>query len=183
MLDLNKDKDRLELEDALRKRDAVSVPWLQKEYGLTYAQARPLVSELVSMLILEGESDGLEFSVIHRNLVFRRLERNEFDPLYNAFVASDIRLLEAIVKNKKSTFEELAKRDRTKTMLSKSTSEKLQMFLEYRLISEINGYYVPRISEFTVEVLCEIFLRKANTKQTAEEKKYVAMLFERLFDE
>ncbi len=183
MLDLKKDKDRLELEDALRKRDSVSVPWLQMEYGLTYAQARPLVSELVSMLILESEPDGLEFSVIHRNLLFRRLERNEFDPLYNDFAASDIRLLEAIVKNKKSTFDELAKMDRAKTVLSKSTAEKLQVFLEHKLVSEINGYYVPRISEFTVTVLGEIFLRKANMKQTAEEKRHAAMLFERLFDE
>lgn len=181
MINLNKDKDRLELEETLRDRASVSVPWLQLKYCMPYSEARPLISELAALLILESEPEGLEYTVINQNLVFRRLERDEFEPLYNSFVASDIRLLEIIVKNKKSTFDELINVDKSKSMLSKSTAEKLQAFLDHRLISEVNGYYIPRISEFAVTVLNEIFLRKANAKQTAEEKKNVAMIFERLF--
>lgn len=181
MINLNKDKDRLEFEETLRDRDTVSVPWLQSKYCLTYGEARPLIDELAELLILESEPVGLEYTIISQNLVFRRLERDEFEPLYNSLVASDIRLLETIVKNKRSTFNELISADRSKSMLSKSTADKLQIFIEQRLISEVNGYYIPRISEFAVEILSEIFLRKANAKQTAEEKKNALMIFERLF--
>ena len=183
MIDLNKDKDMFELQSEMRARTSVSVPWLQQKYGISYKNARPLISELAALSIIQEPPVGIEYRIIQQNLVFRRLRRDELETLYNELTTLETKLLMHILVNKKMTMEELAEIDSNRSLLAKPTADKLSLLLKHGLIYEMYGYYVSRVSKLTVTVLNDVLTRKSMVKQNGDEKAATLALFDRLFED
>lgn len=105
----------LTMQQTLRERESVSVPWLQQTFGLSYREAKEMAENLAYRGWIGEKPAGVFFPVIPENLKLRPLERKELDTLFSVY-SGDCNTAMAVLQEKGSqgaSFAELSKRVRS----------------------------------------------------------------------
>ena len=167
------------LQEMLRKQNAVSLGWLQKELTLTYPEARKLVGYLRKRGWL-GEEESFGYRVIKTSLFLRTLEKSEVGELVDVFTVDCQTVLNRVAENPAEgvDFGILEKAVRGDS----DTREALEILLRHKLIFQWDGCYFSCMNRKTVEAFKEMMLRKRlMERREALDRKRLIACFDALF--
>lgn len=152
----------LVIQEALRAKPFVSIPWLQTTFGMGYSDARVLLTQLQKRGWVSRFPKGVEFRVQRRYLKLRRLEQSEVDDLIENFSEDCLNAMECACEEG-ATFEEMERAVKGET----DTKNTIAYLKRRRLIWEYDGMYFVSVSKLTVSVLKDL----VNSKKRASSLK------------
>lgn len=175
----------LAIQENLRGRDFVTVPWLQWEYRLSYPEAKEFMRRLIQWGWVESTPQGIWYSVVEGNMRLRKLRREEVDPLLEALSSDCINALRCIQSHAPEGADFDAVSDAVHG--DDDAEEALQTLMERTLVYKANELYFPCVSQKTVRVLVEASQRKrrfghrGSIYSGGEDAAAIRRLFEDLF--
>lgn len=141
----------LEMQEKLKRENAITVPWLQTTFDLPYGQARGILSQLLTQGWVVRDAGG-QFKVCRHHLQLRKIERWESADLI-AGVDQNNMLALTYIADKPGISKENLLRDLSDEAL---LTESLPALQRLQLIYCHNGGYYVRISERAMMVLQEV---------------------------
>ena len=171
------------IQENLRGRDLITVPWLQREYELDYSEAKEVMRRLIRWGWVESTPQGIWYSVDEGNLLLRSLQRSEVDPLLEVLDGDCTCALRFIQEHATEGAEFGDISDAVHGDDDAQTA--LQTLTERKLVYKANERYFPCVSLKTVKVLVEACQRKRRCgfRGSVFGSSEGADLIRRLFDE
>lgn len=167
----------------INKRDKVSIPELQIEFGLSYGEAQRLKDYLIKDGDIGGEPEGVYYPVFSRAITERTLTKDEARKLIVHITPSWIDILERLMGKKNLSFVDF----NIFIGATQNTKIAIKQLIEKKIIIEMNESYrllIDRQSARALMTLCEEALRNDWTRvilNKSEEEKREELLSE-LFD-
>lgn len=181
-----RETNALLIQENLKKRSFVTVPWLQQEYDLTYLEAKEFLQQLILRSWVKPHAEGIRYQVQHRNLCLRKIRRSEVDGLYTDMTNDCVTALNHLERQggtgaTKRELERVVHGD-------EDTESAIRTLMKLRLIYQVDELYFLMVSKKTVEVINEVESEKRRTvmrrkmsdsgEKDAEIKKLFDVLFE-----
>lgn len=150
------------IQERLRKTDYVTVPQIQKEYGLDYGDAKHFLDILIKRKWAEAEPKGMRHAVIHKNLHLRKLEREEVEGIIEDISYDGV----ALLRIEKEDFNGINSFNEKKLIAydDDETKEAIEFLDKHRLIRIIGDEAFVSVSRKTVDVLSEVAKRKRRSE-------------------
>lgn len=173
------------IQERLRRETAVSVPWIQLEYGMSYTQAKAFLQELIKREWVASKPMGNQYPVLHKHLKLRKLQPEEMD-----------RLIEDCNMDNMTALRHLSDTDgRGLTIVEVSHAvngvrkahEALDDLNELRLIYQAGDRYYCCVSGYTVELLTQMerqkrfFHSRRDSEEDETKRSSLYRIFDRLF--
>lgn len=176
------------MQEKIKQKGHVTVPWLQSEYDFDYKEAKEILAYMIERGWLKAEPDGIKYEVIKSNCCLRRLVRNEVDGLIED-LGYDSASVILCIQSKEMHGATLDEIEQSVRCDEDETREIIDMLTEHRIIYKFNDLYFLTVSRKTVSVLCEVargrhrnpFSGKSSGK--SEDIRAIRNLFDELFDE
>ena len=152
----------LVIQEILKKKDSVSVPWIQTEFSLDYKDAKEFLRHLMNRGWVETQTEGIEYAVIRQNLRLRKLERKEVDSLIEDMTNDCVSALQCIIDSEDSrgaTMVQLI--DEVKG--HDDTREALEILTNHNLVYKVKDSYLSTVSNTTVQVLESVVKMKRHS--------------------
>lgn len=175
------------IQETLRQQKYVTIPWLQREYALSYDEARQFLRQLAERGWVDPQVNGIQYAVRPQFLCLRKIRRNEVDALYENLTKDCILVL--------SRMDEMEGQGATEAELERAvrgmddTTAAIRILLKQKLIYQANDLYFLTISSKSVSVLWRVDMekRKASILRKNEGdgqmSERIRMLFEELFED
>lgn len=170
------------IQQALKQRSYVSVPWLQVEYDLQYAEARELLRRMTARGWLRKEAEGNQYQVVAENLKLRNINKPEVDAICTALTAGCIGVLKYIQKKPDgATMAELVAALKDED----DARQAVTVLLEKNLIYCVDGVYFNCIPAKAVQVLQRVWdtKRRSMMRRRMSDEAQEPLDFGELFDE
>lgn len=175
------------IQETLKQRKYISIPWLQLEYDLTYLEAREFLKQMILRGWVASEPTGIHYSVRRKQLCLRKIRRDEVDGLYNDLTADSILALTCIEKQAGTgaNFQDLERAVRGED----DTEAALQILNKHKLIYQADDLYFLAISKQAAQVLWAVDMEKRKSairrkmSDSAEIEEKIKKLFNALFDD
>lgn len=176
----------LTIQEILKKKDSVSIPWIQTAFSLDYKDAKEFLCMLMKRGWVEKETQGVEFAVLKKNLRLRKLTPDEVDPLIEDLTTDCATVLKCIVdEDIGATFEEIE----DEVHGQEDTRTAIEILTKHNLIYKAGDYYLTAVSRRTVTVLENVVrgMRQSELKRRISGKEdgkaFIWEMFAVLFDE
>lgn len=169
------------IQEKIRNQRYVTVPWIQKEYGLGYKEAVEFLRLLKNRGWVAPLPVGVQFPVVKGNLCLRKLARNEVDGLIEDITVDCVTALECIQKKEGgASYQDVHSAVRG----DDDTDDALKILKEHQLIHRINELYFTTVSRKTVEILAAVVQgkRRSIAARRATGKAEDIGALRRLFD-
>ena len=172
----------LSIQENLRGRELVTIPWLQREYELSYPEAKEFIRRLIRWGWVESTPQGIWYLVDARNLRLRKLRREEADPLLEVLEGDCISALRCIQLHtpEGADFDDIsdAVHDDDDAQVA------LQTLMERDLVYKANERYFSCLPQKTIKILVEAGQRKRRAGyRGGEDTAAIKRLLDELFDE
>lgn len=175
------------IQEKIKQLEYVTVPWIQKEYGLNYREAKEFLSFLHRRGWIESHATGFEYLVIQNNLQLRKIVREEVDGLIEDITFDCIDALTCIQKRSAcgASYSEIEAAVRG----DDDTKDALKILNDHKLICLFQEMYFATVSKRTIEVLSDVVSEKRKNEVygklsgNAENNKQLEKMFEVLFDD
>lgn len=176
----------LDIQEALKNTDAVSVPWIQSKYELSYYEAKAFLEQLIVRGWVKEEPNGTRYEVLQDNLCLRKIERTEVNKLIENINSDCISALNCIQKKNATgaSFGELTSAVRG----DDDTNAAIKTLTNHMLIYCVAGNYFSRVSQVTIKVLSDVVKmkreREVNRRMNGkvEDDRDIIRLFDELFN-
>lgn len=175
------------IQDKIKQLEHVTVPWIQKEYGLDYKEAKEFLTFLQRRGWIESHPIGIEYLVIHNNLQLRRIVREEVDGLVEDITSDCIAALTCM--QKRSTCGASYSEIEAAVRGDDDTKDAIKILNNHKLICLFQEMYFTTVSKRTIGVLSDVVSEKrkneANKRLSGkvENNKQLGKLFDVLFDD
>lgn len=146
------------LQENIRLRGYVTVPWLQTEYKLKYGDARNIVELMVQRGWIAPEAIGIKYFVLKENLNLRKLRREEVGGLV-ADVTTDSSAALLCIKNADGAGATLSEIE-SAVQGEDDTQAALKILHEHNLISFSNDRYFSNVSRETIDIIADVAQEK-----------------------
>ena len=139
------------LQEILRQKNAVSVPWIQQKFHLEYSNARALLTQLIQRGWVEAHPVGIDFAVQTGNLRLRKVRPEEVDKIIEQLDSDCASALECLQEKAGNgvTFSDLRKAVRG----DEDTKKVMNTLLDLDLIYSYQSRLYPCLSSKAMNVL------------------------------
>ncbi len=173
------------IQKKLAAQSAVSIPWIQNEYGLSYSEAKAFLRRLAYRGWVKDEADGISYPIIKENLKLRAIRRDEVDKLIDVITPNCHSALACIGKNGAANMRLI---ELNVSGIDDDAEIEIKTLLENDLIYEYGGKYYSCVSKKVISVLGEMTRRtrlmiRSRTIHDEESREELKRLFDPLFDE
>ncbi len=165
----------------LRSCDTVSVPGIQKAYGLDYCQAREFLQQLIYRGWVSQCPSGIFYSVRKENLTLRRIHPSEKEALAADLTPDCGLAIACIHKNGGADLEQLTDAVRGE----EDTQEAISILLNKNLIYKHENMYFLCVSSRAADALEDIqdIKRRNRLLNRDSGKDAIDKIFHKLFQE
>ena len=136
------------IQETIRQKEYVTVPWVQRTYGLDYKDAVNFITLLQRRGWVESTPRGIRHPVKKGCFFLRKIARNEVDGLIEDITLDCVAALTCIQK-KVAGVQGVS-----------DTEEAVKILNEHNLIYLVNDLYFVTVSQETVSVLSQVVNRK-----------------------
>ena len=153
----------LKIQEILKKKTCVSIPWIQKTFSFDYKDAKEFLRLLIKRGWVESRSRGVEFAVLKENLRLRKLDCDEVDLLIEDITTdcvSALRCMEGDPEEIGATFSDIE----ADVHGTDDTHAAIKVLTGHRLIYKAGDCYYPAVSKQTVRVLDQVANAKRHTE-------------------
>jgi len=176
----------LDIQEMLKNTDAISVPWIQSKYELSYHEAKAFLKQLIVRGWVKEEPNGIQYDVVKDNLCLRKIERLEVNKLIENITSDCVSALNCIQKKNATgaSLGELISAVRG----DDDTNAAIKILTDHRLIYCVAGNYFSRISQVTIKILSDVVKmkreREVNRRMSGKvvDDKDILKLFDELFN-
>lgn len=178
-----KEMNAFQIQQKLTGVPCVSVPWIQREFGLTYGQAREFLAQLQLRGWAGKTVQGNRYPVYRENLRLRFLERGEVDGLIVDINHDCGCILRFLKEGKNATFDELNELINDE----EDTTEAIKILEKHRLVYLIDDVYFSCVSDKTADVMMAMARTKnryhslESMLEDADKMKKMREFFDALF--
>lgn len=158
----------LKIQEILKKKDSISVPWIQRTFSFDYKDAKEFLCLLIRRGWVESQTPGVDYAVLKENLCLRKLDCDEVDWLIEdmtADCANALLCMQGDAEEIGATFSEIEEEVHGKD----DTHAAIKILTEHKLIYKAGDRYYPAVSKQTVHVLENV----ANAKRQAEMRRRI----------
>lgn len=172
------------IHNRILQQDSVSVPWIQKEYGLSFDEALSFLEQLKYRGWIGEGASGISYKVLRENMKLRKIRREEVDILYEKIEDRLVTALNHIINKDGATVGSM----KLALFDSGEEEEVLNILQILQLVYQYNDCYFSCVSQRTAEVL----QRVCRAKRENERKSRIGIMrddaevkkeFEALFEE
>ena len=175
------------IQEDMKQLKFVTVPQLQREYDLTYTEAKEFLQQLILRGWVKPEAEGVRYSVQRKHLCLRKIQRCEVDVLFEEMTNDCVSALNHMEKQKgqgvtQAELERIVRGD-------EDTESAIELLLKHKLIYQAEELYFLTVSKKTVEVLWTVELEKKRSvmrrkmSDSKDKDEEIKKLFNVLFEE
>ena len=144
------------IQQRLRAGAFVSVPRIQKTYGLNYCQAKRFLQNLIDRGWVEEKPKALRYRIRHDMLKLRRIRKEEVNDLLDAITSDAVNALDCVIHHPGAEFKTLEDAVRGKD----DTVAAVTVLVERDLIYCYKEHFYPCVSGKTAKVLKDVAFAK-----------------------
>lgn len=173
-----------QIQQSLAGMPYVSIPWIQREFGLTYSQAKTFLAQLQLRGWADRKVQGNRYAVRKENLRLRFLDRSEVDDLIMDISKDCGSVLRLLKKGKCVTFSEI----NDDINDDEDTARAIAILVKHKLIYLVDDVYFSCVSDKALEALGAVSRAKRYGRYGREEsmdlekmmqmREYFDILFE-----
>lgn len=149
------------IQEELKKAEFITVPQVQREYGLSYFEAKEFMEILMEKEWIKPASCG-KYSVIRENLRLYKITREDVPRIIEIASFNTAMLLRQL-RNKNGVGEAFRGAGHGRT-----TEKGLKILEKHKLIYKIGDLYYLAVSRKTVDVIMDVAFRKECDKNEDE---------------
>lgn len=146
------------IQEKIKRKRYVSVPWIQQEYGLHYGEAKAFLTHLKNRGWIAPATTGIRYFVNRKRLFLRKLDRDEVDGLIEDINMDCVAALKCMQKADGSGALRMEIADAIRD--EDDTNEVIEILNRHRLVYQEAEMFFLRVSRKTVEVLEKVVRRK-----------------------
>ena len=151
-------------QNKILEQESVSVPWIQKEFGLSYAEAQALLAKLKHFGWVCERPEGINYKLQKEYMKIRKIEHPDISPIQEALSDTLITLLQNFIKKEGSTQKDvnslLYDADEVEETINKALSLNLAYFYNER--------YFCCVSARTLEIFRRAYRAKRDSERRTE---------------
>ena len=174
-----------QIQQTLKGTPYVSIPWIQRRFGLAYAQAKDFLAQLQLRGWAEKKAQGIRYPVREENLRLRYLDRSEVDDLIMDITYDCGCALRLLKKGKCVTIDEMEEDIDSE----EDAIAAIKILEQHQLIYKVDDVYFSCVSDKTLEALGAVarskrrgFLR-GNSSDDLEKLMQLRDYFDILFED
>ena len=170
------------LQETLRKEKSVSIPWIQQQFGLNYADARMFLKMIIQRGWVDETPQGIAYLLRPNNLRLRKLRPVEVDKLIEKLDSDCALALDCLQRKalEGASFLDLKNAVRG----DEDTKKTLKTLLELDLAYAVKNQVYPCVSNQTLKVLdAAIRTKGRRLAGRGEDLKELRKLFDVLWDD
>ncbi len=171
------------IQEKIKHKRYVSVPWIQQEYGVNYGEAKEFLTRLKNRGWIAPVTTGIRYPVNRRRLFLRKLDHDEIDGLIEDINMDCVAALKCMQKADGCGALRMEIADAIRD--EDDTNEVIEILNRHRLVHQEAEMFFLRVSKKTVEVLETVVRRKrrnAASRRLLEEDEEDEDLYKELFD-
>lgn len=144
------------IQQQLQENAFISIPRIQKDYGLTYTQGRRFLQNLLDRGWVEEKAVGIRYRIRKDMLKLRKIRKDEVEDLTDTITTDAANALMAIVKGNGIEFDEVEDRVSGR----EDTRKALELLVNKDLIFCCRNRYYSCVSGRTAKVLKDVASEK-----------------------
>lgn len=170
-----------QIQQTLKGMPFVSIPWIQRCFGLTYSKAKEFLAQLQLRGWADKKAQGIRYPVREENLRLRYLDRSEVDDLIMDISQDCGCALRLLKKGKCATFAELEEDIGSE----EGTTAVIEILEHHKLINKVDDVYFSCVSDKTLEALGSVarskrrgVYRSGDLEKLMQLREFFDILFE-----